>query len=116
MTLNQISVRLAPGALLGRLSAAIVRQTTLLSLVGEWSDEEARADVLAALDNLAIVAADPMDEDEIHRRVLAVECAAEMDPADVSVALDELLRLRDEMDRVITEIRSTHLLLVGRLG
>ncbi|WP_406056295.1 hypothetical protein OG462_09255 [Streptomyces sp. NBC_01077] len=116
MTLTPISVRLAPGALLGRLSADILRQTTLLSLVADWSDEEARGNVLAVLDNLAVVVADPTDEAEIRRRVLAVECAAEMDPADVSVSLDELLRLRDEMDRVINEIRSTHVLTVGRLG
>ncbi|MFF8839613.1 hypothetical protein [Streptomyces sp. NPDC015130] len=116
MTMAPIAVRLAPGALVGRLSAAILRQTTLLSLVADWADEESRENVLATLDNLAVVAADPTDEDEIHRRVLAVECAAEMDPADVSVPLDELLRLRDEMDRVINEIRSTHVLLVGRLG
>ncbi|MFE1903850.1 hypothetical protein ACFW96_09280 [Streptomyces gardneri] len=116
MTLKPISFRLAPGALVGRLSADILRQTTLLSLVTDWSDEETRENVLATLDNLAVVAADPMGETEIRRRVLAVECAAEMDPADVSVSFDELLRLRDEMDRVISEIRSTHVLLVGRLG
>ncbi|MEU7293366.1 hypothetical protein AB0A76_09200 [Streptomyces exfoliatus] len=116
MTLKPITFRLAPGALLGRLSADIVRQTTLLSLVAEWGDEEARENVIAVLDNLAVVASDPVDEAELRRRVLAVECAAEMDPADVSVSLDELLRLRAEMDRVINEIRSTHVLLVGRLG
>lgn len=116
MTLKPITFRLAPGALLGRLSADILRQTTLLSLVADWGDEETRENVIAVLDNLAIVASDPVDEAELRRRVLTVECVAEMDPADVSVSLDELLRLRAEMDRVINEIRSTHVLLVGRLG
>lgn len=116
MTLKPISFRIAPGALLGRLSADILRQTTLLSLVVEWADEETRKDVIASLDNLAVVASDPVDEAELRRRVLAVECAADMDPADVTVTLDELLRLRAEIDKAIADIRSTHLLLAGRLG
>ncbi|MFF0426882.1 hypothetical protein ACFYUJ_21020 [Streptomyces sp. NPDC004520] len=116
MTLKPLAFRLAPGALLGRLSADILRQTTLLSLVVEWSDEETREDVIAALDNLAIVASAPIDEDELRHRVLAVECAADMDPADVTVDLDELLRLRAEIDKTIAGIRSTHVLTVGRLG
>lgn len=116
MTLKPISFRLAPGALLGRLSADILRQTTLLSLVVEWADEKTRKDVIAALDNLAVVASDPVDETEIETRVRAVEYAAGMDPADVTAGLDDLVRLHDELGRVIAEIRSTHVLLVGRLG
>ncbi|MFB7368012.1 hypothetical protein [Streptomyces hydrogenans] len=116
MTLNPISICLAPGALLGRLSADIIRYTTLLSLVTEWRDEQARQDVIATLDNLAVVAEDATDEAEILARVRAVECAADMDPADVAVTLDELVRLRDELDKAIADIRSTHLVLSGRLG
>ena len=116
MTLKPITFRLAPGALVGRLSADILRRTTLLALVVEWADEQTRENVIVALDSLAVVASDPVDEAELDHRIAAVECAADMDPADVTSGLDELVRLRDELDGVINEIRSTHVLLVGRLG
>ncbi|MFE5630638.1 hypothetical protein [Streptomyces sp. NPDC056543] len=110
-----MSVSLDEGALRGRLSADVFRWNTLVALVQNWADDETRDDVIAALDNLAVVAADATDEDEIARRIAAVETAAELDPARVAMTLDELLRMRDQIDTAITAIRRTHLI-VGRVA
>ncbi|MET9953543.1 hypothetical protein ABZ135_18600 [Streptomyces sp. NPDC006339] len=107
--MKPLTVTLAVGALRGRISAEVFRANTLVALVQEWSDEETRADVIAALDNLAVVAADPADQAEIEHRIRAVECAADMDPAAVTADLDELERLHDQIGQTIAAIRRTHL-------
>ncbi|MFE5967095.1 hypothetical protein [Streptomyces sp. NPDC056463] len=113
--MRPLSVSLDEGALRGHVSADVFRWNTLVGLVQEWADEETRADVIAALDNLAVVAEDVTDEDEIGRRIADVERVAELDPARVAVTLDELAAMRDQIDRVIDSIRRTHVLL-GRVA
>lgn len=80
-----------------------IRHDTLVSLVTGWADDDARDDVIAALDDLAEAMQSPR-EGELDALVEAVEGAAAMDYPQVEFGLPDALRLRAELDAVIERL------------
>ncbi|MFJ8995551.1 hypothetical protein ACIRQH_34745 [Streptomyces sp. NPDC102279] len=84
----------------GLLRGDRLRLDTLIGLVATWDDPEAREDVIAQLDALAEAVTSPR-EGELDQLVQHVEDAAGMDTAQIEVQSPDLIRLRDELNRVI---------------
>lgn len=80
-----------------------IRHDTLISLVTGWADNDARDDVIAALDDLAEAMRSPR-EGELDQLVEAVEGAASMDYPQQEFGLSDALRLRSELDAVIERL------------
>lgn len=80
-----------------------IRHDTLISLVTGWACDDARDDVIAALDALAEAMRSPR-EGELDALVEAVEGAASMDYAQVEFGLSDALWLRSELDAVIERL------------
>jgi hypothetical protein len=95
-----LSFTTGANALHGLLRADRIRLDTLLTLVAGWDDPDARDDVITALDALAEAVRSPR-EGELDALVEQVEEAAGMDTAQVEVKSPDLVRMRDELDRVI---------------
>lgn len=87
----------------GVLRADQIRHDTLVSLVATWSNDEAREDIILQLDALAEAVQSPR-EGELDHLVTAVEDAAAMDDAETGLDLRAALRLRGELDAVITTL------------
>lgn len=98
-----LSVRLRSDWLAALLRVDLIRHHTLVSLVAHWGEDEAREDTIAKLDTLAEALQKPR-EGELDALVEAVEDAAAMDTAEVEVRLADALRLRAELDGVITQL------------
>lgn len=98
-----LSARLRSDWLTGILRVDLIRHHTLISLVASWVDDEAREDVVTQLDALAEAVSSPR-EGELDALVEHVEDAAGMDSAEVEIGLADALRLRDELDAVITAL------------
>lgn len=100
-TKSQLSVSPSADSLGGRLRADAIRHDTLVQLVQHWrSDDDAREDIIAALDALADAVASPR-EGELDQLVEAIEDAAAMDDAHTELDMSDLPRLRTELDQVI---------------
>lgn len=80
-----------------------IRHDTLISLVTGWADDDARDDVIAALDDLAEAMQSPR-EGELDALTEAVESAASMDYPQTEFGLADALRLRAELDAVIERL------------
>lgn len=87
----------------GLLRVDQIRHDTLVSLVTGWADDDARDDVIAALDDLAEAMQSPR-EGELDALTEAVESAAAMDYPQTEFGLADALRLRAELDAVIHEL------------
>ncbi|MGW1939013.1 hypothetical protein [Streptomyces goshikiensis] len=96
-----LSIRLDATWLAGVLRVDQIRRDTLLCLATAWGSDEGREDISLQLDALAEVMQAPRDG-ELDHLVDAVEGAAGMDDAEVTVDLARLLRLRAELDEAIT--------------
>ncbi|MEU6168041.1 hypothetical protein [Streptomyces tanashiensis] len=85
--------------LAGFLRADRIRLDTLVQLVASWSDPDARDDIIASLDALAEVVAQPRSvEGALDAGVEAVEDAARMDTAQVPIDKTHALRLLGELN------------------
>ncbi|MBT2449439.1 hypothetical protein J7F03_20575 [Streptomyces sp. ISL-43] len=96
-----LSIRRDATWLSGILRADQIRHDTLVSLVATWGDPDARDDILAQLDALAEAVQSPR-EGELDHLLDAVEDAAGMDDAETGLDLTAALRLRGELDALIT--------------
>ncbi|MEV6569986.1 hypothetical protein [Streptomyces sp. NPDC051577] len=96
-----LSIRPDVTRLSGILRADQIRHDTLVVLVAGWGDDDTREDVIAQLDTLAEAVTSPR-EGELDHLVEAVEAAASMDDAEVALDWARLLRLRDELNAVIS--------------
>jgi hypothetical protein len=96
----QLSFTTGANGLHGLLRADDLRLDTLIGLVATWDDPEAREDVINQLDALAEAVTSPR-EGELDALVQQVEDAAGMDTSHIEVKMPDLIRLRDELDRVI---------------
>ncbi|WP_159073667.1 hypothetical protein [Streptomyces sp. RTd22] len=98
-----LSASLTSDWLKGLLRVDQIRHDTLVSLVTGWADDDARDDVIAALDDLAEAMRSPR-EGELDALVEAVESAAAMDYPQQEFGLADALRLRAELDAVIERL------------
>ncbi|MFH8717287.1 hypothetical protein [Streptomyces zaomyceticus] len=91
--------------LAGWLRADRIRLDTLVQLVASWSDPDARDDIIANLDALAEVVAQPRAaEGTLDAAVEAVEDAAGMDTAQVPIGKTHALRLHAELSTVVERL------------
>ncbi|MFG2617754.1 hypothetical protein ACGFXC_08995 [Streptomyces sp. NPDC048507] len=97
-----LSIRLDTGWFAGLLRADQIRRDTLTSLAVAWGTEEGRDDLVLQLDALAEAMSSARGDGELDHLLDAVEGAAGMDDAEVTVDLGRLLRLRAELDAAIT--------------
>jgi hypothetical protein len=81
----QLSFELRSDWLAGHLRADQIRTDTLVQLVAQWADPDARDEVLDALDNLAAVVQGTAREGELDAAVEAVESAASMETARIEI-------------------------------
>lgn len=98
-----LSVRVDATWLTGILRVDQIRHDTLVSLAVAWGNDEGREDLILQLDALAEAVCSPR-EGELDHLVTAVEDAAAMDDAETRIDLHTLLRLRAELDVVITKL------------
>ncbi|MFF4479506.1 hypothetical protein ACFY1A_21150 [Streptomyces sp. NPDC001520] len=98
-----LSASLTSDWLRGLLRVDQIRHDTLISLVTGWADDDARDDVIDALDALAEAMRSPR-EGELDALVEAVEGAASMDYPQTEFGLADALRLRSELDAVIEQL------------
>ncbi|MYZ37510.1 MULTISPECIES: hypothetical protein [unclassified Streptomyces] len=98
-----LSVRLRSDWFKAIFRADLIRHHTLIALVQHWGDADAREDVINQLDALAEAVASPR-EGELDALTEAVEDAAAMDSAEIEIRLADALRLRDELDAVISKL------------
>lgn len=96
----QLSFSTSADWLTGLLRVDQIRRDTLASLATAWADDEGREQITAQLDALAEAVSSPR-EGELDALVEAVEGAAGMDEAHITVGMSDLLRLRAELDAVI---------------
>lgn len=96
-----LSFRLDSTWLYGILRADQIRHDTLVSLATAWGTDKGREDIILQLDALAEAVQSPR-EGELDALVEAVEGAAGMDYAETRLDLTAALRLRGELDALIT--------------
>ncbi|MER7908247.1 hypothetical protein [Streptomyces sp. NPDC096068] len=90
--------------LAGYLRADQIRTDTLVQLVTHWTDEDARDEVIAALDALADVVASPRQEGALDAAVEGVEAAAAMDTAHLPLDKKTALRLLGELSILVRRL------------
>ncbi|MFC8267758.1 hypothetical protein ACFUIZ_18805 [Streptomyces cinereoruber] len=96
-TTPQLSIASRSDWLAGYLRADPIRTDTLVQLVTHWGDDDARDEIIAALDHLADVVASPRQEGALDAAVEAVEDAAAMDTAHIPLDKRTTLRLLGEL-------------------
>jgi hypothetical protein len=96
----QQSFSLGANGLHGVLRVDQIRTDTLMTLVAGWGDEDTRADVIAALDELAAVVTGVAREGELDAAIEQVEDVAGMDTAQVEVRMSDVRRLLAELGEV----------------
>ncbi|PZT70148.1 hypothetical protein DN402_31460 [Streptomyces sp. SW4] len=96
----QLSFELRSDWLAGYLRADQIRTDTLVQLVAQWADPDARDGVLDALDALAAVVQSTPREGELDAAVEAVEDAASMDTARLELDAFTVRRLAGELSGV----------------
>ncbi|MES9804962.1 hypothetical protein [Streptomyces cinereoruber] len=94
----QLSITMRSDWLVGYLRADQIRTDALVQLVTHWGDEDAREEIIAALDQLADVVASPRQEGALDAAVEAVEDAAAMDTARIPLDKRTALRLLGELN------------------
>jgi hypothetical protein len=77
-----------------------IRTDTLVSLVAQWADPDAREEVIDALDELAAVVRGVAREGELDAALEQVEDAAGMETAQVEVGMRDVRRLLAELVEV----------------
>lgn len=93
----QLSFELRSDWLAGYLRADQIRTDTLVQLVAKWAEPDARDEVLDALDALAAIVQGTAREGELDAAVEAVEDAASMDTARITVDAFTVRRLAGEL-------------------
>ncbi|MFI2426561.1 hypothetical protein ACH5A7_21105 [Streptomyces sp. NPDC018955] len=100
----QLSIELRSDWLKGYLRADQIRTDTLVQLVAQWADPDARDEVLDALDALAAVITGTPREGELDAAVEAVEDAASMDTARIEIDGWTCRRLFAELSKVASKL------------
>lgn len=77
-----------------------IRTDTLVQLVQHWAEPQSRDDIIAALDELAAIVAQPRGEGELGAAVEQIEDVAGMDTAQVEVGAHDVRRLLAELTEV----------------
>ncbi|MFE6408206.1 hypothetical protein ACFVOR_14870 [Streptomyces sp. NPDC057837] len=100
----QLSFELRADWLAGHLRADQIRTDTLVQLVAQWADPDARDEVLDALDSLAEVVHSTPREGELDAAVEAVESAASMETARIEIDGWTARRLFSELAEVASKL------------
>jgi len=100
----QQSFSLGANHLYGVLRVDQIRTDTLVSLVTHWADPDARDEVIAALDELAVVVGSPRREGELDAALEHVEDTAGMETAQVEVSMPDVRRLLAELTGVVRRL------------
>ncbi|MFJ3537001.1 hypothetical protein ACIPQA_16210 [Streptomyces sp. NPDC090109] len=103
-TTPQLSITSRSDWLAGYLRADQIRTDTLVQLVTHWTDEDAREEIIAALDQLADVVASPRQEGALDAAVEAVEDAAAMDTAHIPLDKKTAVRLLGELTVLVRRL------------
>lgn len=105
----QLTVDVDVTGLRGVLRVDAIQRDTIVGLARDWDEQDnwgtpKSDDVVDALGALAVVLKSPRDEHETDAAVEAVVDAGELDWAQVSLNLDELIAMRQRLDWAISKV------------
>lgn len=100
----ELSARVGATWMRGVLRVDAIQRRTLLEMAAAWNEQAAEDDIVEKLSRLAEVVAGDPSEGEEDAAVEDVEGAAMLQGAEVEITLDDAVRLRAELDAVISKL------------